>query len=158
MRRLLLIPGANTMIKESFKGISISSTLTCCSFHSTVPNAWILRLHTNILRWQRHCRKHYPPGIYSKNRSRVNVYKGRNKQLSQMPKCLKHESATCIFITKTDWNFNRLQKQKGTKKISLSSPLCHFLHQVSLINTAQSTLKRCPCWEPVPIHCLLHGN
>lgn len=35
-----------------------------------------------------------------KHRSRVNVYKGRNKQLSQMPKCLKHESATCIFITK----------------------------------------------------------
>lgn len=26
--------------------------------------------------------------------------KEENKQLSQMPKCLKHESATCIFIAK----------------------------------------------------------
>lgn len=32
-----------------------------------------------------------------------------------MPKCLKHESATCIFITKLI-EIKLLQKQKGEKK------------------------------------------
>lgn len=56
VRQIFWIPGANTIIKKVFvfcwffffQGISISLTLKCCSFHSTVPNAWISKRHTNI--------------------------------------------------------------------------------------------------------------
>lgn len=70
-----------------------------------------------------------------------------------MPKCLKHESATCIFITKLI-EIKLLQKQKGEKKKDfikfpsmLISKSCVFhqhgsdyIRKVSSLGTGPNTL------------------
>lgn len=157
MRRLFSIPGANTIIKKVvfFWGggdfDQFNSKMLQLSLHCTecldieTPHKYPALTKT--------LQKHYSAAIYIKNRSWVNAYKGR-KQLSQMPKCLKHELATCISIKKWLKLKQTIKTEGNKKKIFHCVPLCWFLHHVSYINTAQSTLKRYPCWEPVPIHYL----
>lgn len=68
-----------------------------------------------------------------------------------MPKYLTWESGTCILVANMIKNKKkRLKEQKEMKKVLICSSLCGFLHSLSSINTAQSTLETCLEWEPVP--------
>lgn len=75
--------------------------------------------------------------------------------MPQMPKCLKHGSATCIFIQEMI-EIRKDYKIRGEQKKYDWIMFLYVDVYILCLTTTRLRVhkKKDPCWEPVPIHHL----